>query len=81
VHAFEKLPQGPVAFRDVEVLLEEHAIADFVDHRSQFVSSVLLGGGLGGQLKTGQLGSLQNRPTGVAQDVILLSRFLLIGQV
>jgi hypothetical protein len=26
---------------------------------------------LGGQLKTGQLGSLQNRPTGVAQDVIL----------
>jgi len=26
---------------------------------------------LGGQLKTGQRGSLQNRPTGVAQDVIL----------
>jgi len=26
---------------------------------------------LGGQLKTGQLGSLQNRPTGAAQDVIL----------
>jgi hypothetical protein len=28
---------------------------------------------LGGQLKTGQLGSLQNRPTDVAQDVILTS--------
>ena len=27
--------------------------------------------GLGGQMKTGQLGSLQNRPTDVAQDVIL----------
>ena len=31
--------------------------------------------GLGGQLKTGQLGSLQNRPTGVAQDVILFIPF------
>jgi len=36
---------------------------------------------LGGQVKTGQLGSLQKRPTDVAQDVVLLSCFLLIGQV
>jgi hypothetical protein len=33
---------------------------------------LLLLPGLEGQLKTGQLGSLQNRPTGVAQDVILI---------
>src|SRR5262249_28564072 len=36
---------------------------------------------LGGQVKTGQLGSLQKRPTDVAQDLVLLSCFLLIGQV